>query len=64
MAKAMATVRETLSRTGAGLVFVAAALFTGSTNAPAQNVDLERQILRSLMAPANGVESSLSKLRK
>jgi outer membrane protein OmpA-like peptidoglycan-associated protein len=44
---------ETMSKTPkcatAGSVLVAAALFAGATNAPAQNLDLEQQILRSLL---------------
>jgi outer membrane protein OmpA-like peptidoglycan-associated protein len=51
MDRAMATVREMLKQTPVGLVFLVAAAFAGSTHAPAQNVDLEHQILRSLMAP-------------
>jgi len=46
----MATSREFKS-TAAGFLLGAAALFTSSANAPAQDVDLEQQILRSL-APA------------
>ena len=36
----MSTILETLKRATAGSVLVAAALFAGSTNAPAQNLDL------------------------
>jgi outer membrane protein OmpA-like peptidoglycan-associated protein len=45
----MATIRVTLKRAAAGSLFVAAALLAGSATAPAQNVDLEQQILKSLM---------------
>jgi outer membrane protein OmpA-like peptidoglycan-associated protein len=48
----MSTIRETLKRATAGSVLVAAALFAGSTTAPAQNLDLEQQILKSLMPTA------------
>jgi outer membrane protein OmpA-like peptidoglycan-associated protein len=48
----MSTIRETLKRATAGSVLVAAALFAGGTIAPAQNLDLEQQILRSLMPTA------------
>jgi hypothetical protein len=50
--EAMSTIRETLKRATAGSVLVAAALFAGGTNAPAQNLDLEQQILKSLMPTA------------
>jgi outer membrane protein OmpA-like peptidoglycan-associated protein len=46
----MATIRE-CKNTAAGFLLGAAALFAGGANAPAQDVDLEQQILRSL-APA------------
>jgi outer membrane protein OmpA-like peptidoglycan-associated protein len=45
----MATIRVTLKRAAAGSMFVAAALLAGSANAPAQTVDLEQQILKSLL---------------
>jgi outer membrane protein OmpA-like peptidoglycan-associated protein len=45
----MATIRVTLKRAAAGSLLVAAALLAGSATAPAQNVDLEQQILKSLM---------------
>jgi outer membrane protein OmpA-like peptidoglycan-associated protein len=45
----MATIRITLRRAAAGSLLVAAALLAGSATAPAQNVDLEQQILKSLM---------------
>ena len=48
----MSTIRETLKRATAGSVLVAAALFAGSANAPAQELDLEQQILKSLMPVA------------
>jgi outer membrane protein OmpA-like peptidoglycan-associated protein len=38
-----------LTRAAAGSLFAAAALLAGSANAPAQTVDLEQQILKSLM---------------
>jgi outer membrane protein OmpA-like peptidoglycan-associated protein len=45
----MATIRVTLKRAAAGSLLVAAALLAGSATAPAQNGDLEQQILKSLM---------------
>jgi outer membrane protein OmpA-like peptidoglycan-associated protein len=45
----MATIRVTLKRAAAGSMLVAAALLAGSANAPAQTVDLEQQILKSLL---------------
>jgi outer membrane protein OmpA-like peptidoglycan-associated protein len=48
----MATIRITLRRAAAGSLLVAAALLAGSATAPAQNVDLEQQILKSLMPTA------------
>jgi outer membrane protein OmpA-like peptidoglycan-associated protein len=45
----MATIRVTLKRAAAGSLLMAAALLAGSATAPAQNVDLEQQILKSLM---------------
>jgi outer membrane protein OmpA-like peptidoglycan-associated protein len=49
----MATIRlMLLKRAAVGSVLVAAALFAGSANALAQNLDLEQQILRSLMPAA------------
>jgi outer membrane protein OmpA-like peptidoglycan-associated protein len=48
----MSPILETLKRATAGSVLVAAALFAGSTNAPAQAPDLEQQIIKSLMPTA------------
>jgi outer membrane protein OmpA-like peptidoglycan-associated protein len=48
----MATIRVTLKHAAAGSLLVAAALLAGSATAPAQNVDLEQQILKSLMPTA------------
>jgi outer membrane protein OmpA-like peptidoglycan-associated protein len=48
----MATIRVTLKHAAAGFLLVAAALLAGSATAPAQNVDLEQQILKSLMPTA------------
>jgi outer membrane protein OmpA-like peptidoglycan-associated protein len=48
----MATIRLMLNRAAVGSLLVATALFTGSANAPAQNLDLEQQILKSLMPTA------------
>ncbi len=45
----MATIQVTLKRAAAGSMLVAAALLIGSANAPAQTVDLEQQILKSLL---------------
>jgi len=45
----MATIRVTFKHAAAGSLLVAAALLAGSANAPAQTVDLEQQILKSLM---------------
>ena len=45
----MATIRVTLKHAAAGSMLVAAALLAGSANAPAQTVDLEQQILKSLL---------------
>jgi len=45
----MATIRVTLKHAAAGSMLVAAALLAGSKNAPAQTVDLEQQILKSLL---------------
>jgi outer membrane protein OmpA-like peptidoglycan-associated protein len=48
----MATIREVLKHGAAGTLLAVAVLFVGSANAPAQNVDLEQQILKSLMPTA------------
>jgi outer membrane protein OmpA-like peptidoglycan-associated protein len=48
----MAPILETLKRATAGSALVAAALFAGSTNAPAQAPDLKQQIIKSLMPAA------------
>jgi outer membrane protein OmpA-like peptidoglycan-associated protein len=48
----MATIRLMLKRAAVGSVLMAAALFAGSANALAQNLDLEQQILRSLTPTA------------
>ena len=45
----MATIQVTLKCAAAGSMLVAAALLVGSANAPAQTVDLEQQILKSLL---------------
>jgi outer membrane protein OmpA-like peptidoglycan-associated protein len=45
----MAIIRVTLKRAVAGSMLMAAALLAGSANAPAQTVDLEQQILKSLL---------------
>jgi outer membrane protein OmpA-like peptidoglycan-associated protein len=45
----MAIIRVTLKRAAAGSMLMAAALLAGSANAPAQTVDLEQQILKSLL---------------
>ncbi len=45
----MATIQVTLKRAAAGSMLVAAALLIGSANAPTQTVDLEQQILKSLL---------------
>jgi outer membrane protein OmpA-like peptidoglycan-associated protein len=45
----MATIRELLKHGAAGSLLAVAVLLAGSANAPAQNVDLEQQILKSLM---------------
>jgi outer membrane protein OmpA-like peptidoglycan-associated protein len=45
----MAIIQVTLKRAAAGSMLVAAALLAGSANAPAQTVDLEQQILKSLL---------------
>jgi hypothetical protein len=49
----MATIGEPLKRAAAGSLLAVAVLFAGIANAPAQNVDLEQQILKSLMPTAN-----------
>jgi outer membrane protein OmpA-like peptidoglycan-associated protein len=46
---AMATIRVTFKHAAAGSMLVAAALLAGSANALAQPVDLEQQILKSLL---------------
>jgi outer membrane protein OmpA-like peptidoglycan-associated protein len=48
----MAIIQVTLKRAAAGSMFVVAALLAGSANAPAQTVDLEQQILKSLLPTA------------
>jgi outer membrane protein OmpA-like peptidoglycan-associated protein len=48
----MATIREVLKHGAAGTLLAVAVQFVGSANAPAQNVDLEQQILKSLMPTA------------
>lgn len=45
----MAIIQVTLKRAAAGSMLVAAVLLAGSANAPAQTVDLEQQILKSLL---------------
>jgi outer membrane protein OmpA-like peptidoglycan-associated protein len=45
----MTIIQVTLKRAAAGSMLVAVALLAGSANAPAQTVDLEQQILKSLL---------------
>jgi outer membrane protein OmpA-like peptidoglycan-associated protein len=55
----MATLCELLKPGAAGAV-LAVALFAGSANAPAQNLDLEQQILKSLTSTPKAATRSLS----
>jgi outer membrane protein OmpA-like peptidoglycan-associated protein len=55
----MATLCESLKPGAAGAV-LAVALFAGSANAPAQNLDLEQQILKSLTSTPKAATRSLS----
>ncbi len=58
----MSTVRGMLKYGAAGAV-LAVALLAGNTNAPAQNADLEQQILKSLSPVAKPTEPSRSPTR-